>query len=347
MFERIHADNFAIFEDFHWPELGPINVVIGENDTGKSHLLKLMYAVARSLQEKKRKNASTDVTWGDELANKLRWTFQPPDLKLGRMVTKGESKLRVNTRICEENFYFGFGEATTKQINDVTPVPQFDRELTTLLFPPKEVLTSFDAIAATRENLEITGFGDHYLDLIKALRLPTTRGRIQANLESVLDKLEELFAGEVRREEDEFIFKRGREKYRMTQTAEGIKKIGVLTRLIRNRTINTGSILLFDEPEANLHPQAIVALARMLVEMAKADIQIVVATHDYFMLKTLELAARRQDFRIPICSLRKSEPKGVESTILDLRDGMPSNPILDVSTELLDEDLNISTGKGA
>ena len=211
--------------------------------------------------------------------------------------------------------------------------------------PPKEVLTSLDAIAATRETLEITGFGDHYFDLIKALRLPTTRGNIQSNLKQVLEELEALFAGEVRKEGDEFVFKRGNEKYRMSQTAEGIKKIGILTQLIRNRTINTGSILFFDEPEANLHPQAIVALADMLVELSRADIQIFLATHDYFILKALELKARQYESSIPICSLTKSVD-GVEATLDDLQEGMPKNPILDVSSKLLNDDMNLSLATG-
>ena len=345
MFQQLHIKNLAIFEEFTWPELGSINVVIGENDTGKSHLLKLLYSVARSLQEKKRKTESAAGSWGDELARKLRWTFQPPDLELGRLVKKGTSKLRVNTRLCNENFYFAFGSSTTKQIRDANRVPDGLDELRALFFPPKEVLTSLDAIAATRETLEITGFGDHYFDLIKALRLPTTRGNIQSNLKQVLEELEALFAGEVRKEGDEFVFKRGNEKYRMSQTAEGIKKIGILTQLIRNRTINTGSILFFDEPEANLHPQAIVALADMLVELSRADIQIFLATHDYFILKALELKARQYESSIPICSLTKSVD-GVEATLDDLQEGMPKNPILDVSSKLLNDDMNLSLATG-
>ena len=345
MFQNLHIENLAIFEEFTWSDLGAINVVIGENDTGKSHLLKLLYSVARSLQEKKRKTESAAGSWGDELARKLRWTFQPPDLELGRLVKKGASKLRVDTRLCDESFYFSFGSSTTKQIRDANRVPDELDDLSALFFPPKEVLTSLDAIAATRETLEITGFGDHYFDLIKALRLPTTRGNIQSNLKQVLDELEDLFAGEVRQEGDEFVFKRGHEKYRMSQTAEGIKKIGILTQLIRNRTINTGSILFFDEPEANLHPQAIVALADMLVELSRAGIQIFLATHDYFILKALELKARQYESSIPVCSLTKSDD-GVEATFHDLQEGMPKNPILDVSSRLLDEDMNLSLATG-
>ena len=73
MFHQLHLQNVAIFDDFRWSNLSSINVVIGENDTGKSHLLKVLSSIARSLQEKKRKsNSASGDAWGDELARKLQ-----------------------------------------------------------------------------------------------------------------------------------------------------------------------------------------------------------------------------------------------------------------------------------
>ncbi|WP_337506674.1 hypothetical protein [Megasphaera sp.] len=37
--------------------------------------------------------------------------------------------------------------------------------------------------------------------------------------------------------------------------AEGFKKIGILWQLLMNETITENTILLWDEPEANLNPE--------------------------------------------------------------------------------------------
>ena len=74
-------------------------------------------------------------------------------------------------------------------------------------------------------------FDDTYLDLIKALDLPATKGRVAADLSTVNKTLEELFEGQIEqtgKSEQPFIFKKGNQQFAMQQTAEGIKKIGIL-----------------------------------------------------------------------------------------------------------------------
>jgi len=341
MVEKIYARNFAVFSEFSWSKLGNVNVIVGENDTGKSHFLKLLYSIARSIEEYERQKERARETWKEVLARKLRETFQPPDLALGKLVKKGESKLTVEARIANESVYFSYGTSTTKQIID-TNTPHVEHHLNALFFPPEEVLTALEAIAATREKLDISGFEDTYLDLIEALRLPTTQGRVRSGLYEAVQELEKLLdGGEIRREDDEFIFRRGHEKYGMSQTAEGIKKIGILTQLIRNRTINQGSLLFFDEPEANLHPRASAKLVDMLHAISQEGIQVFVATHDYFIVKKLELLAREHQQDIMFCSFTRDEG-GVRAEKANLRDGMPDNPIIEVSRELLERDQRVT-----
>lgn len=95
--------------------------------------------------------------------------------------------------------------------------------------------------------------------------------------------------GQIIKDNNKFIFRRGKEKYGMSQAAEGFKKIGILTTLIRNRTLNSSTILLIDEPEANLHPLAIITLVEMLFNLSQAGIQIYLSTHSYLVIKQLEI----------------------------------------------------------
>lgn len=344
MFQSIEFENVAAFETFEWRDFGSVNLVIGENDTGKTYLLKLLYALSRSLEEFRMSQRSERLSWDEVLARKLRWTFQPPEFKLGKLVRKGADRLEVRAVVDEGEYAFRFGRSTTKEIRDSSAADSPEDDLSALFFPPKEVLTAIDAIAASRDELKMPGFGDTYLDLIRALRKQVGPGRYERPLGSLKENLQEMFDGEIRYEEGEFVFKRGNERYNMSQTAEGIKKIGILTQLIMNRSIDQGSILFFDEPEANLHPQFSTELVKMIVLMASAGIQVFVATHDYFVLKQFELLARRLDRDIRICSLDRQADRSIRHSISDLGEGMPDNPIIDTSLELLEQDMNLGMG---
>ncbi len=74
-------------------------------------------------------------------------------------------------------------------------------------------------------------------------------------------------------------------------TAEGFRKIGVLQRLLSNGSLNPGTAgpLLWDEPESNLNPKLMKDLVLALLELARNGQQVILATHDYVLLKWFDL----------------------------------------------------------
>jgi AAA domain, putative AbiEii toxin, Type IV TA system len=179
------------------------------------------------------------------------------------------------------------------------------------------------------------GFDDTYYDLIKQLRIATAPRKVDAELAAILQAPEELLQGRFRKRKDtdEFAFLRGERSYTMQQTADGLKKIGILTRLIANGCLRRGSILLLDEPETNLHPRAIAVFTSTLFRLGQAGVQVYLATHSYFVLKQLEILAKQHQTSLPFCSLVR-QGEAIEATFADLNDGMPDNPILDESLRL-------------
>ena len=82
------------FGGFHtpllWKNHASLNVIIGENDTGKTHLLKLLYALTRTIEDYWKKQAGPHpLPLADLLANKLLWTFLPEKFLLGKLVSQG------------------------------------------------------------------------------------------------------------------------------------------------------------------------------------------------------------------------------------------------------------------
>jgi len=142
---------------------------------------------------------------------------------------------------------------------------------------------------------------------------------------------------------DEFAFKRGKASFGMAETADGIKKVGILAALIRNRSLTPGSILFLDEPETNLHPRGISVLIDVLFQLGQAGVQVYLATHSYFVLKQLEILAKKHRTSVPFCSLvRRGE---IEASFADMRDGMPDNPILDESTRLFEQGFEVDMAR--
>lgn len=340
--------------DFSIKDLPEINVIIGKNDTGKTGLLKLLYATVKSLEIYSLKSKSSEVSFKKELAEKLFDTFMPRKNGLGDLVQKGtKDKMDVNITIVEKNgkykqpIYFSFGDRTEKSIS--TCIEHVDslngKSINALFVPAKEVLTAFNDIRNIRENFYGVGFDDTYLDLIKALNLETTKGRVASELSQVNKSLEDLFEGKIEQtgqNEQPFIFKKGNQQFAMQQTAEGIKKIGILTTLITNRQLGKGTVLFMDEPETALHPDAIRQMVEMLVAMSKAGVQIFIASHSYFVIKQLANCAKRDKLDISCWNLSKDVGKPVKNSFHNLIDGvLPSNTIIDETLKMFDQEIDI------
>jgi predicted ATP-dependent endonuclease of OLD family len=341
MFSKTSISNFGPFTDLTWDNRDRINLLIGANDTGKTYLLKILYCLAKSLEEFTKRQRSDKAPWKEILAEKLYWTFQVGDRGLGELVNKSrDGRLRVSANLLDQSYYFAFGKDTTRKILDCTDVKEPVENLNTLFLPPKEVLTALDAIAATREQLHIFGFDDTYQDLITALRLPPKRTSLSDNFLDGLQRLERIFDGEVIKEGKEFLFRCGRERYGMSQTAEGIKKIGILSLLIKNGNLNKATILFIDEPETNLHPYAVFELVNVLFQLSKMGVHIFLATHSYYVIKQFEILARRNQQSIQLSSLIR-ENKVISLQSASLLDGMPENLLIDASIHQYEEEVRL------
>ena len=353
MIKSVTLENFMGYSKFESKEFAAVNVIIGKNDTGKSGLLKLLYCAAKTVDIYSMRSKNRDVELKKLLAEKMLDTFQPGKKGLGELVSKiTKEKLSVDIEFkhlklsYEDRLHFTFGDATTNTIVDcqksIKPITENFR---CLFIPSKEVLTSLKAIRATRDNLHIPGFDDTYQDLIRALVIPGQKGNVKVELKDVNIMLEDLFEGQIEQgSDDDFIFKKGNTEYPIQLTSEGVKKIGILTTLIRNRQLNANSLLFLDEPETTLHPEAARELVEMLMLMAKSGIQIFLATHNYFVLKQLHLSAMRDDVTTNCYSLSREKGRSIEYSVSDLKNEFPDNQISNEAIRMSDEEVRLDLG---
>jgi hypothetical protein len=85
MLNSLQLKNFGLIDQLKCEHLGNINLIIGENSTGKTILLKALYSAMRTLETYKRGNEPRSAE--EILADKLYWTFETE--KIGELVRKG------------------------------------------------------------------------------------------------------------------------------------------------------------------------------------------------------------------------------------------------------------------
>ncbi len=98
MIHSITIKNFMAHSDISFKEIPEINVIIGKNDTGKTGLLKLLYATVKSIEIFSLKTKSSEVSFKKELADKLFDTFMPRKNGLGDLVQKGSKEKLVSNQ---------------------------------------------------------------------------------------------------------------------------------------------------------------------------------------------------------------------------------------------------------
>jgi AAA15 family ATPase/GTPase len=336
MINSLELKNFGPIHQFKCEKLGNINLIIGDNGTGKTILLKALYSAMRTLEEYKRGNEPRNAS--EILADKLYWTFEIE--KIGDLVSKGaDEPLSFKLRFDGQEFYYRFGKDTTKSIqtleNHVPP-----RSSNSIFLPTKEVLSLHHIILQSRELSKTFGFDDTYLDLARALRQLPTGGRNYQQFAASRKNLSDILEGKVEYDEKlgRWLFKKGNQKFPIGVTAEGIKKISILDTLLGNRYLDQNSVIFIDEPESALHPATISKFLDIIAMLAECGIQFFMASHSYFVIKKLFIIAQKNDkLLIPIISVKDDS-----WDIANLREGLPDNPIIDESIQLYKEEVELA-----
>lgn len=208
MINRVELKNFGPIEELDWNNLGKINLIIGNNDCGKSFLLKGLYSAMRTIEDYKRNENPNSVE--RILIEKLHWTFQADEI--GNLVTRldkqskdilselsyfesfGEGKfdpddeqrikelekirpkhdmnLSFSLTLNEQKFAYGFDKNFFyyKEVSIVRENHITPRSENSIFLPTKEVLSIYDIVFESRKNFKF-GFDDTYFDLVSALTI--------------------------------------------------------------------------------------------------------------------------------------------------------------------------------
>lgn len=302
--QKISLKNITVFDTLDMQFSDGINVFIGPNGVGKTHLLKILYSACCAADPKV------------SFSNKIVSCFAPDEHRISRLVRRKQGNNDASIDITSKNEKIGKLLSNSKTFNSKTLSASFSNKtskwdaevageegwekqregLSSVFIPAKEILShSYNLNAAVAMNN--VSFDDTYLDVINAAKIKVSSGKDAAIKKTLLSQIEAIIEGKVffDKERDEFYLKHGNTKIEFNLVAEGIRKIALLWQLVKNGVLVRGSVLFWDEPEANINPIHIPIIAEILLNLQQNGVQIFISTHDYFLNKYLEVKRQTSD----------------------------------------------------
>ena len=397
MISQLYLERFTAFDELNINFSPKINIIIGENGTGKTQLLKAAYVLymTAATHDVVPKSPDEDVLrW---LSKKLIRLFMPMDNHLGNLRRAGSKVAghfstnhfgsrhlsRSSQAVLGAEFapsgglevrFSGKADAISQSIFTV----QKKLASQPVFIPTKEVLSVVKGISAVNyDQATIESiFDDGYLDLVEMLlcdEISNSEELINADprLASIVPSLTNLIGGRYKLGDQGFEFESGRYeeikgsssastkaaqvsakdswKFKSEKipnfsgrlTAEGFRKIGILQRLLANGKLRPGvsGPLFWDEPESNLNPKLMKQLVEVLLELSRNGQQIILATHDYVLLKWFDLLmdkGKGDQVRFHVLS-RDSESGQIRRDSMDDYRAIEPNAIADTFNELTKE----------
>ena len=302
---QIAASNFTSFAQIDLAFSPGINVVIGENGTGKTHLLKILYAACAITAGEDREKS---------FALKLRNVFNPYEGRMGRLARRQSGSINAKVTVTRQGGGRLVAEFSnhTNNPDDVKVTGETGwrkEELTSAYIPVKEMLAHAPGFLATAAKREIA-FEEVYADIIKRAFLPKLLGPTDGARQRLLAVLQKAIDGKVMAKGEHFFLKNKQGDLEFTLLAEGMRKLALVWLLIQNGTLLAGSVLFWDEPEANLNPALMGEVVEVILELQRLGVQIFLSTHNYVLLKEFDLRKQSQD-DIQYISLFRSADGGV------------------------------------
>ena len=294
---KITTENFTVFNKIEMDFSNGINVFIGENGTGKTHILKIIYWACESEREEQEalRESNDDIQYLGNIKARRR---PPQKLIQCFYPCKSESLMRIKSATRRINF-----TPDDKQKND--DFESCDQStnnewkagskgtIPAIFIPAKEMLTHAGIEKDfMQRNLP---FDITLIDILYKAGVSTIKNLPEEKL-VILDKIASIIGGKVLCMNDRYYTEKpDGTLIDFAAEAEGFKKLGLIYRLIETGHLEKDSVLIWDEPEANLNPKLIPELVDIILTLEQMGVQMFFATHDYFFAKFLEVRKKRDN----------------------------------------------------
>ncbi|RZJ57166.1 MAG: hypothetical protein EOO55_03940 [Hymenobacter sp.] len=333
MLKRLHLKNFTVFADADF-EFGPgLNVLVGTNGTGKSHVLKVGYAVAQTVAGAvQRRHAKPDEITSQGLSF---FDVVGLSIRLSNIFLAGTQNKLVRNSIIKQDaqvetslgqtgdtklaFSIEYSESPSNKMGEASFVmgEEYVAVATTPVFiQAKEILSLMpDIVGISAQNPDV--FDSTYTDLATQLTIRAPK-EPPMFAKPILDAWAALMRGTILSEDGRFYFQPATgARFRVGLAAEGFRKLGTLAHLLANGSLTKNATLFWDEPETNLNSALLRELAKALAELASQGFQIILATHSMSLLKEFHILSRELDKeKLPIKYFGLNAEPGQPTTVV-------------------------------
>ena len=302
MLTSIGFTNFTVFSRASFEFSPGLNVIIGENGSGKTHVLKLAYSIISVSSKGKKEGGIANPTKAylqTAVANKLNNVFKPDELgRLARRDRPGRTRCSVNCTFLpvKHNVDFSFNTSSKSEVTiEKTPLAWIDKP--PVYFPTRELLTIYPGFVSLYETTHLP-FEETWRDTCVLLGAPLARGPREKRIKELLEPLETIMGGKVELDDSgRFYLNIAGVRMEMHLVAEGLRKLAMIARLIATGSLVDKGYLFWDEPESNLNPKIIKIIALIILHLCKSGIQVFIASHSLFLIRELDIRLREQEFR--------------------------------------------------
>jgi len=363
MIERLKLLNFVAFKDIEVSFSPKINVIIGENSCGKTQLLKAAYTLSSIGEALGDAGTITKQAVQETLTKKLLRVYKPSEEKIGLLNYRGsKAKSEIRAHFASGHVFGGTFTSRSRQValsgKGIPP-----KGSSGVFVPTKEVLSFVEGIsseASHRPTIESL-FDATYFDLSHKLLNSALEREEKAQWAN--EKIVNRIGGRFEFNGSQVQFKSGQyREYKNTyasesyfaavsqpalstsMTAEGFRKVGILQLLLQNSAIGTGinGPFFWDEPEANMNPKLMRLVVEILLELSRNGQQVIVATHDYVLLKWFDLLMDKEGKgdHVKFHALYRDDDLNIKCESAGSYKQLDENAIAATYSELYDEEID-------
>ncbi len=322
-----------------------LTVIAGENDAGKSTVGKVLFSLikadmisllkikrkqAENLLKNRKKNFDTQISLNFKNQISINGTINFVTDSYKQSIELNEN--RTN------NFLISMAESNQNISMPESDDIQLIRVFTDAIFIQTpfvwDLMDTFRGISNLKSESELLGLSTniHFPYLLWDLYVKLTN--TQENESSLNDmfNIEKIINGKFEKNSrGDFKFIRNNKEIEIVNVAAGIRSFGLLQVLLSNYQIHEKRILIFDEPEVHLHPKWQLEMAKIIVELVKNGVKVLVNSHSPYMIEALELLSAQKEINSNFyLAIKEDEFAKIEFMGNDL------SPIYDLLSQPLD-----------
>ena len=284
---ELQLNNFLNFKNFKFEFTSGLNVILGENGTGKTNLLKTVFALSRI------NSKQSDARQKAFLESLIRNTFQFRQ-KSSMIHAKSNDEI-ANIRMLfndvTSEFTINPGEDWTEKVSEKT-----DRKDKICFIPSKDMLAVMPGLLNEIKSGNLP-LDDTFFHLANALIRPENRSNIEPEILAIANELSTILDGKLEgsgSSQMEIINMKYGRVMEAQNISAGLRKFHVLERLLENGSVGPGSVLIWDMPEININNKLLRFLSDTLINLSKVGVCVFIATHSNYLIRYLDLCKQRK-----------------------------------------------------